>query len=77
MCELNFMYKALRPKLMFLLQHTSISPDCKLMTVVGDSLDALLVDPQNGKVYTFSHYDCKAIDVFSLWLIAILLLGKT
>ncbi|XP_027351457.1 uncharacterized WD repeat-containing protein C2A9.03-like [Abrus precatorius] len=29
--------------------HTSISPDRKLMTVVGDHLDGLLVDPQNGK----------------------------
>ncbi|KAL3032611.1 hypothetical protein AAZX31_02G092000 [Glycine max] len=29
--------------------HTSISPDRKLMTVVGDNLDGLLVDPQNGK----------------------------
>ncbi|XP_054807079.1 uncharacterized WD repeat-containing protein C2A9.03-like [Prosopis cineraria] len=29
--------------------HTSISPDCRLMTVVGDNLDGLLVDPQNGK----------------------------
>ncbi|XP_004492051.1 uncharacterized WD repeat-containing protein C2A9.03-like isoform X2 [Cicer arietinum] len=29
--------------------HTSISPDRKIMTVVGDNLDGLLVDPQNGK----------------------------
>ncbi|KAK2413372.1 hypothetical protein P8452_59021 [Trifolium repens] len=29
--------------------HTSISPDRKLMTVVGDNLDGLLVDPLNGK----------------------------
>jgi len=36
------------------MQHTSISPDRKLMTVVGDNLDGLLVDPQNGKVLGFS-----------------------
>ncbi|TYJ19907.1 hypothetical protein E1A91_A09G223900v1 [Gossypium mustelinum] len=29
--------------------HTSISPDRRLITVVGDHLDALLVDSQNGK----------------------------
>ncbi|KAJ4969018.1 hypothetical protein NE237_015719 [Protea cynaroides] len=29
--------------------HTSVSPDRKLLTVVGDNLDALLVDSQNGK----------------------------
>ncbi|OVA19092.1 WD40 repeat [Macleaya cordata] len=29
--------------------HTSMSPDGKLMTVVGDHLDGLLVDSQNGK----------------------------
>lgn len=29
--------------------HTSISPDCKLLTVVGDDLDSLVVDAHNGK----------------------------
>ncbi|MBA0696254.1 hypothetical protein Goari_002826 [Gossypium aridum] len=29
--------------------HTSVSPDRRLITVVGDSLDGLLVDLQNGK----------------------------
>lgn len=29
--------------------HTSISPDRKLVTVMGDDLDGLLVDAQNGK----------------------------
>ncbi|MCL7042577.1 hypothetical protein MKW94_024505 [Papaver nudicaule] len=29
--------------------HTSMSPDCKLIAVVGDHLDGLLVDSQNGK----------------------------
>lgn len=38
-----------------MMQHTSISPDRKLMTVVGDNLDGLLVDPQNGKVHDSSH----------------------
>lgn len=35
-----------------LMQHTSVSPDSKLLTVVGDDLDALLVDSQNGKVFS-------------------------
>ncbi|KAF6176442.1 hypothetical protein GIB67_010079 [Kingdonia uniflora] len=30
--------------------HTSMSPDCRLVTVVGDNLDGLLVDSRNGKV---------------------------
>ncbi|KAI4344865.1 hypothetical protein L6164_012052 [Bauhinia variegata] len=30
--------------------HTSISPDCGLMAVVGDNRDGLLVDPKNGKI---------------------------
>ncbi|KAK9159425.1 hypothetical protein Syun_005766 [Stephania yunnanensis] len=29
--------------------HTSMSPDCRLITVVGDHLDGLLVDAHNGK----------------------------
>ncbi|XP_011000025.1 PREDICTED: uncharacterized WD repeat-containing protein C2A9.03-like isoform X1 [Populus euphratica] len=29
--------------------HASMSPDCRLMTVVGDNLDGLLVDSQSGK----------------------------
>ncbi|XP_004247992.2 uncharacterized WD repeat-containing protein C2A9.03 [Solanum lycopersicum] len=29
--------------------HTSVSPDCKFFTVVGDDLDGLLVDSRNGK----------------------------
>lgn len=33
-----------------LMQHTSVSPDSKLLAVVGDDLNALLVDSQNGKV---------------------------
>ena len=32
------------------MQHTSVSPDRRLITVVGDHLDGLLVDSQNGKV---------------------------
>jgi len=31
-------------------QHTSVSPDRKLLAVVGDDRDALLVDSRNGKV---------------------------
>ncbi|KAL4312369.1 hypothetical protein GQ457_01G023350 [Hibiscus cannabinus] len=36
--------------LFILMQYTSISPDQRLITVVGDHLDGLLVDLQNGKV---------------------------
>ncbi|KAE8731865.1 Detected protein of confused Function [Hibiscus syriacus] len=32
-----------------IISHTSISPDQRLITVVGDHLDGLLVDSQNGK----------------------------
>uniref|UniRef100_A0A0D3BNB2 Uncharacterized protein n=1 Tax=Brassica oleracea var. oleracea TaxID=109376 RepID=A0A0D3BNB2_BRAOL len=31
------------------MQHTSLSPDCKLLTIVGDNPEGLLVDPNNGK----------------------------
>eukprot|EP00262_Sarcandra_glabra_P009893 TRINITY_DN2471_c0_g1_i1.p1 TRINITY_DN2471_c0_g1~~TRINITY_DN2471_c0_g1_i1.p1 ORF type:complete len:444 (-),score=54.91 TRINITY_DN2471_c0_g1_i1:1534-2865(-) len=39
--------------------HASISPDCKLLVVVGDHLDGLLVDAQNGKTVSplVSHLD--------------------
>lgn len=50
---LDFIYTVFIPNYLLLMQHTSISPDRKLMTVVGDHLDGLLVDPQNGKVHTW------------------------
>lgn len=34
------------------MQHTSVSPDSKILAVVGDDLEALLVDSQNGKVHS-------------------------
>uniref|UniRef100_A0A0A9D4Q6 Uncharacterized protein n=1 Tax=Arundo donax TaxID=35708 RepID=A0A0A9D4Q6_ARUDO len=39
--------------------HTSVSPDRKLLAVVGDDRDALLVDSRNGKVTTtlIGHLD--------------------
>lgn len=37
-------------KVLLWMQHTSISPDRKLLTVVGDDRDGLLVDARNGKV---------------------------
>jgi hypothetical protein len=33
-----------------LMQHTSMSPDRRLITVVGDHTDGLLVDSNSGKV---------------------------
>lgn len=45
----------LRTNEWFLLQHTSLSPDCKLITVVGDHLDGLLVDSTNGKAITCEY----------------------
>lgn len=48
----------------FLVQHTSISPDRKLITVVGDHLHGLLVDSHNGKVWRFFWKD----SVFSFFL---------
>ena len=38
-----------------LLQHTSVSPDRKLIAVVGDNVDGLLVDSQSGKVQEVFH----------------------
>lgn len=32
------------------MQHTSMSPDRRLVAVVGDHIDGLLVDSQSGKV---------------------------
>lgn len=34
----------------FLMQHTSVSPDRRLIAIVGDHEDGLLVDSQSGKV---------------------------
>lgn len=32
------------------MQHTSVSPDRRLIAIVGDHVDGLLVDSQSGKV---------------------------
>lgn len=40
---------------MIVLQHTSVSPDGRLLAVVGDNLHGLLVDAHNGKVHVISH----------------------
>ena len=37
----------------FCLQHTSLSPDGKLVVIVGDYPEGLLVDSQTGKVGMF------------------------
>lgn len=37
---------------MISLQHTSVSPDGKLLVIVGDDPDGMLVDSQTGKVST-------------------------
>ena len=34
-----------------LMQHTSLSPDGKLVVIVGDDPDGLLMDANSGKVY--------------------------
>lgn len=36
------------------LQHTSMSPDGKLLVIVGDDPDGMLVDSQTGKVALLS-----------------------
>jgi len=33
-----------------LAQHTSLSPDGKLVVIVGDDTDALIIDANSGKV---------------------------
>jgi hypothetical protein len=35
---------------LLLAQHTSLSPDGKLVVIVGDDTDALLIDAYSGKV---------------------------
>ena len=35
------------------LQHTSLSPDGKLLVIVGDNPEGILVDSQTGKVGVF------------------------
>lgn len=37
----------------FFLQHTSLSPDGKLLVIVGDNPDGILVDAATGKVIYF------------------------
>lgn len=54
-CKMTKKDIALRTNEWFLLQHTSLSPDCKLITVVGDHLDGLLVDSTNGKARTCEY----------------------
>lgn len=41
------------------MQHSSLSPDCKLIAVVGDHLDGLVVDSSNGKVRVYSRFVSK------------------
>lgn len=52
-----------------LLQHTSLSPDGKVLAIVGDNPDGILVDSQSGKVSMFSLSMYKS-------LILILLKGR-
>lgn len=39
-----------------LLQHTSLSPNGKLLLIVGDNPECMLVDSQNGKVTLYSLF---------------------
>jgi hypothetical protein len=38
-----------------LMQHTSLSPDRKVVVIVGDDPDGLLIDANTGKVCRPSH----------------------
>lgn len=40
----------------FCSQSTSVSPDGKLLAVLGDSPDCMTADPQSGKVYIFAMH---------------------
>lgn len=42
--------------LFMLLQHTSMSPDRRLIVVVGDHTDGLIVDSRNGTVRKFPYH---------------------
>jgi hypothetical protein len=35
-----------------LMQHTSLSPDRKVVVIVGDDPDGLLIDASSGKVFS-------------------------
>jgi len=43
-----------------MLQHTSLSPDGKLLLVVGDNPESILVDSQDGKVAVLLRYALSA-----------------
>lgn len=38
-----------------LVQHASLSPNGKLLAIVGDNPEGLLVDPNTGKVHICGH----------------------
>ncbi|KAB5569680.1 hypothetical protein DKX38_003473 [Salix brachista] len=48
-CYMPFSTSNLMTRLACILQHTSVSPDRRLIAVVGDNVDGLLVDSQSGK----------------------------
>lgn len=52
------------------LQHTSLSPDGKLLVVVGDDPDGILVDAKTGKVISSSTSSCllSSFNHLYLWL---------
>ena len=46
------------------LQHTSLSPDGKLLTIVGDNPDGMLVDSQTGKVlFLFNFLSARLVNI--------------
>lgn len=48
-------------------QHTSLSPDGKLLVIVGDNPEGLLVDSQTGKV-VYSFDLCYKFLMCSVWV---------
>lgn len=46
--------------LLYVVQHTSVSPDSKTVVVVGDNADGLLADSQSGKV-CFKHLHASSL----------------
>lgn len=49
---------------MLCLQHTSLSPDGKLLVIVGDNPDGMLVNSQTGKVFILEFVNLLCFGVY-------------
>ena len=49
-------------------QHTSLSPDGKLLTIVGDSPDGMLVDSNSGKVLVYPGHQLYKYEFYRVYV---------